>query len=255
LLNFILTDDQNLKILSDLYLVIEEKRELIGKKILFYFDNKIKKDEIIKMDIITPFSKCLLVDSKKFSKIFNLLVNTYFKTIEEEAQQYLTIFLQQFTLRNPELVISKIFYIICDLCSLNDKKIFIDQTLLWIKSYDFTHQTCYEQDILVNSMIYFITNIRKELKNSDISIKKRQSIFQDYISIFEFVITRIEVTSQFSKSKIRQLLYCLPLIAKITHTMKESVAYGRLSNSLMVFSDDKPITEDEQREIEERLQE
>lgn len=254
LLLCILADEENanVQILSDLFLVLETQRDMVGEKILLY-TKKIHQN-ILDMTLIVPFCKCLLTDSKRFEEIFKKLVITYFKTTDEQSQQYLTIFLQQFTLRNPELSVSKLFVLVNELDALHDKKIFIDQTLLWIKTLDQIKQECHTQDILLNLMIFFISGIKSHMRTTvPKSGRRNPPVLQELIAIFDFVVARVQVDAQFSKKRIKQLLYCLSLIAKLAHSLKESVTIGELSNLLMVYNDNLPITEEECKEIDDLL--
>lgn len=260
LFNLILADEgsTDIHILSDLFLLLENYRIEIADKILTFY--KLIQDEILEMIFIIPFSKCLLVDPIKFSEFFDRLVFTYFKTTEERSQQYLTIFLQQFTLRNPGMAISKLFRIVRNLETLPNKKIFIDQTLIWIKSIDSTTRQCYSQDILLNSMVFFISSAKSQMKKrnenfSENKKKKNQIVFQEHVAIFEFIVARIQVNGTFSVSKIKQMIYCLGLIAKIGHKLNENIGLGELSNCLMIFNDNTPISDEDRDEIENRLKE
>lgn len=248
--------ENDIEILTDLYMFLETKRELIGHKILLFYRRN--KSNLVEVPMITSLSKCLLIDPEKFQIIFQKLVTIYFESENEYIQQYLTLFIQEFTLKNPQIVTAQIFKILPKLKKLAAQKIFVDQIIIWVRTIDEDKKKCFSENILLSALIFFIAGMKicSKSKNETSSALDKKTISDNliaHISLFEFIITRIKVNSNFSASKIKQMIYCLGIIAKIAHSMRENIEIGNLSNHLMVYNDNMPMSIDQKEEIDQML--
>ncbi|ELQ74896.1 hypothetical protein THOM_2142, partial [Trachipleistophora hominis] len=213
-----------------------------------------------------PITKCMLVEPEHFLSFLGMIVYAYFNSKNDYLKQYLTVFIQEFVLRNSKLVIGELFRIIEIIGSVSQIKIFLDQVLFWLMMVEENEISSLSEELLFNCLIYFIRKSSEIHKNSlqgsdsnSTSSKTANSntkiLMSNLISVFDFITKRITVNGRFCVKRTKQMIYCLGLIAKIGFSAKEKIHIGDLSEQLMIFNDNIPITASEIEEVNAKIAE
>lgn len=126
--------------------------------------------------------------------------------------------MQEFTLRNPFIILEDFFHILKIIENNKFIKIFIDQVMSWLNMLNIPNVCVYKR-ILFTVMLYFIKEGKKD--DNDNLRRKIESIRKFIIPVFEFIAKRVKISSNFSLRRIKQIIYCLGLIVKIVHENKK----------------------------------
>lgn len=248
----------------DLFILFNNKRDMIRDKLVAYYQRELSTTDIDTRELIVPVTKCMLIEPERFLPFVGLVVFAYFNTKKDYIRQYLTVFLQEFVLINTKLVVGELFKITEIVANISHNKVFLDQVLCWLKMAEENGKESMSEELLFNLLIYFI---RKNYEIHETSLRNGKPInghskamstrnktpMSNMIAIFDFVAKRITVDDRFSATRIKQMIYCLGLIAKIGFSAKEKINVGDLSGRLMVFSDNIPITASEIEEITTKI--